>query len=140
MTFVDYDSDGDLDLSISTNDARSPLLYRNDGTLNHWLQLKLVGRESNRDAIGARVEVAAGGLKMMREVAGANYHQHAEYLPLHFGLGGNTKADVINVRWPSGITQTFTDITGDQRLTIDEFDGILTMVRRVLPGWGNPDG
>jgi hypothetical protein len=139
VNFVDYDNDGDLDIFFLAHLA--VLFYRNEGTDNHWLKLKLVGIQSNRDAIGARVKVMAGGLSMLREIA-ASSHQvlHPDHLPIHFGLGQNPKADVIDIRWPSGITQTFSGIAADQHLTIDEMEGILVVVRRVFPDSGFPAG
>ncbi len=143
VSFVDYDNDGDLDLFLTRSYTKSGgnVFYRNDGTENRWLSLKLVGRQSNRDAIGARVKVMTGELSMLREIAGGSHQwYHAELLPVHFGLGRNSKADVIEIRWPSGITQTFTDIPASQRLTIDEFEGILIVVRKIFPDLGYPKG
>jgi hypothetical protein len=141
VSFVDYDDDGDLDILMGIHGQSKFALYRNDGTSNRWLQLKLVGAQSNRDAIGARVKVTAGGLSMLREIAGGsfNFCQH-DRLPLHFGLGRNAQADVIEIRWPSGITQTFTDIPADQRLTIDEIEELLVIVRHIFPDSGHPVG
>lgn len=135
--FVDYDNDGNLDIFLT---GSPPALYRNGGTPNHWLKLELVGRLSNRDAIGARIKVVAGELSMLREIAESSHHLHPAHLPVHFGLGQNPQANVMDIRWPSGITQTFTDIPADQHLTIDEFEGILVVVRKVLPDLGDPKG
>jgi len=134
--FVDYDSDGDLDIFLAITNA----LYRNNGTGNHWLQMKLVGSKSNRDAVGARARVIAGELSMIREIFSFSHSNHSDRLPLHFGLGVNQKADLIEIRWPGGIVQTFTDIPADQRITIDESEGILTVIRQVIPDSGQPDG
>jgi len=140
-SFVDYDNDGDLDIFISPWIGVGAVLYQNNGTSNHWLQLKLLGEQSNRDAIGARVKVIAGGLEMLREMAGSSgIGSMQDRLPLHFGLANNTQADVIGIRWPSGIFQTFTDIPANQRLTINELEGILIMVYDVFPAGGEPAG
>jgi len=85
--FVDYDSDGDLDIFLAITNA----LYRNNGTGNHWLQMKLVGSKSNRDAVGARARVIAGELSMIREIFSFSHSNHSDRLPLHFGLGVNQK-------------------------------------------------
>jgi len=140
-SFVDYDNDGDLDIFISPWLGGGTTLYRNDGTANHWLQLNLVGVQSNRDAIGARVTVIAGGLKMLREMAGSSgIGAMQDRLPLHFGLAGSPQADVIEIRWPSGIVQTLMDIPADQRLTINELEGIQVVLYGVSPAAGDPGG
>ena len=143
VSFVDYDNDGDLDIFTGKSLGGSTIaLYRNDGTPNHWLQLKLVGAQSNQDAIGARVKVMADGLSMLREVAGCSggwYGNKQDRLPVHFGLGQNLQADMIEIRWPSGIIQTFTNILANQRLTIVELEGILVVVHSVFPTFGYPE-
>jgi hypothetical protein len=108
---ADYDRDGDLDLvklyeSGESLDVNPPLqLWRND-TANpgNSLQIKLVGCESNRDAVGAVVKLKAGSLNMMRQVKTAMGAKSQNELVLHFGLGSATYADSIEVKWPSGLT------------------------------------
>ncbi|MBI1922933.1 VCBS repeat-containing protein [Candidatus Poribacteria bacterium] len=141
VNFVDYDNDGNLDIFTGRRIGFKESFYRNDGTANHWLKLKLVGAKSNRDAIGARVKVKAGVLSMLREIAGGSgrgSHQHR--VPLHFGLGTNPQADVIEIRWPSGIIQTLTNIPANQRLTIHELEGVLVVVHNAFPAFGAPTG
>ena len=149
VSFLDYDNDGDLDIFTGANSssinyqpaAMQFSVYRNNGTPNHWLQLKLVGAQSNRDAIGARIKVLSGGLSMLREVARSSGHAIApDHLPAHFGLGQNRQTDVIEIRWPSGLVQSFTNIPANQRLTIHELDGLLVVVRNVFPSFDNPKG
>ncbi len=136
--FVDYDNDGNLDIFMAARDRTR--LYQNVGTSNKWLQIKLVGRLSNRDAIGARIKVVSGELSMIREIMSGAFLYNPDRLPAHFGLGLNQKVDLVEVRWPSGIVQTFTDIPADQRITIDEIEGIITVIRKVIPDSGHPDG
>jgi len=148
VSFVDYDNDGDLDIFTGANSSSSNYqpaamqfsVYRNNGTPNHWLQLKLVGAQSNRDAIGARIKVLSGGLSMLREVAGSSGYIRPDRLPIHFGLEQNRQADVIEIRWPSGLVQSFTNIPANQRLTIHELEGLLVVVRNVFPSFDNPKG
>jgi len=111
--FGDYDGDGNLDLFLSQR------LFRNNGNPNHWLQLKLIGTISNRSAIGTRVKLVAGGLEQYREVSGGNGFSQ-NIFALGFGLGSYTQADTIEVRWPSGITQTLTNIAANQVITVVE--------------------
>src|SRR5688572_9125001 len=97
----DYDNDGDLDiLSVNVNDR--PNLYRNDGgNRNHWIGFRLQGTRSNRNAIGARVELEAGGRKQIAEVrSGGNYISHDD-MRVHFGLGDTQRVDRVRVRWPN---------------------------------------
>jgi hypothetical protein len=101
----DFDNDGRLDL-YQTNADQLPMLYHNqtEGAGN-WVQLKLIGVKSNRDAIGARVTLKAGGLTMIREVNGGNGYSGQSTLRLHFGIGQATKIDSVEIRWPSGVVQ-----------------------------------
>jgi hypothetical protein len=101
----DFDNDGDLDiLSINLNDR--PNLYRNDGgNRNHWIGFRLEGTRSNRSAIGARVEIEAGGRKQISEVrSGGNYISHDD-MRIHFGLGEILRVDRVRIRWPNGNTE-----------------------------------
>jgi enediyne biosynthesis protein E4 len=73
--------------------------------VGNWVELKLEGVKSNRDAIGSRVTLKAGGQTMIREVNGGNGYSGQSTLRLHFGLGPATKIDSLEIRWPSGATQ-----------------------------------
>ena len=101
----DYDNDGDVDLFIANlNDL--PSLLRNDGGNRHnWLGLQLVGTQSNRDAIGARVRVVAKDLKQLREVHRGYGFQAQHDHRLLFGLGDRQRVDRVEIYWPSGRQQ-----------------------------------
>jgi hypothetical protein len=87
---------------------------------NNWLKLKLVGTKSNRSAIGARVLLKSGSRSQAQEVTSqSSYYSHND-LRLHFGLGQNEKADVIEIRWPSGEIETLKNIAANQIVTIKE--------------------
>ena len=102
----DFDNDGRLDL-YQTNADQDSLFYRNAGTdTGHWIELKLVGTRSNRDAIGARVTVKAAGRSMIREVDGGNGYAGQSSARVHFGLGSATAVESLQIRWPSGTVQT----------------------------------
>ena len=101
----DMDNDGDIDLLIvNLNDT--PTLLRNDGgTRNNWLGLKLIGSESNRDAIGAQVRVRAAGLNLVREVHRGYGFQAGHDQRLLIGLGAHEQIDAVEIRWPAGRQQ-----------------------------------
>ncbi len=117
--FGDFDNDGDVDVLI-VNLNEPPSLLRNDVTGgNHWLKVKLVGKQSNRSAIGARVIAKYGTKKQAQEVASQSSFFSANDLRLHFGLGPATSAD-LEVRWPSGLRQTFAGLSVDRIIVIEE--------------------
>jgi enediyne biosynthesis protein E4 len=118
--FGDFDNDGDID-ALVMNMNEPPSLLRNDylGT-NHWISLRLEGTRSNRSAIGALVTVTAGGHATVRAVLSqSSYYSHDD-VRLHFGLGANTIAESIVIRWPSGATETLAQVKGDRVVTIRE--------------------
>jgi enediyne biosynthesis protein E4 len=118
--FGDYDNDGDVDVLIVNMNERPSLLRNDYAGPNSWLGIRLEGRASNPTAIGATVIVSAGGRTQARAVVSqSSYYSHDD-LRLHFGLGAATKADRIEVRWPSGTMQVLTDAGERQILTIRE--------------------
>ena len=117
---ADYDNDGDLDvLVVNLNDR--PSLYRNDANnKNHWIAFRLEGTRSNRDAIGARIEIETNGKKKVSEVrSGGSYLSHDD-LRVHFGLGDATAVDHVRIRWPNGNTQELGGFDADQLVTLRE--------------------
>jgi hypothetical protein len=118
--YGDFDLDGDLDILISTNNGPA-YLFRNDGgNSNHWLRVKTVGTKSNRDGIGAVVRVrSASGVQWQTVHSGSSYCSQSE-LPLTFGLGRDTKVDSLEIEWPSGTKQRFTNLDANQFLAVEE--------------------
>jgi hypothetical protein len=123
--YADIDNDGALDVLLTTNGGRA-WLFHNEGGTNHSLRVKLVGTKSNRNGIGTIVRVTSGGEKQWQMLrSGSSYLSQSE-LVLTFGLGGATKADSIEVQWPSGQVDKASAIAGDQSLTFEEGKGVTT--------------
>jgi hypothetical protein len=117
---ADFDDDGDLDiLVININDR--PSFYRNDGgNRNHWIGFRLEGTRSNRSAIGARVEIEAGGRRQISYVLSGGSYLSQNDLRVHFGLGDVTRVDRVRIRWPNGNTEERGPVEADRVITIKE--------------------
>ena len=134
ISLADYDRDGDLDVLVGNSNmrlppemrARRPLkvaLFENRiGQRNHWLNVRLIGGENaNRDALGARVTVVAGDLRLTRELSGGVGHAgQNDARELAFGLGANARVERLEVRWPDadGSVSVFTDLPADRCVVI----------------------
>ncbi|MHC4590010.1 MAG: CRTAC1 family protein [Planctomycetota bacterium] len=121
--FADYDGDGDLDLCVTADAGEETHLWRNDTvTSNHWLRVELLGRSSNYSAVGARVEVTAGGATTVQEVSGGAGRGSFNSLPVEFGLGAAASVEQIVIRWPNGHVQTLPGVAADQAIQVIEPD------------------
>jgi hypothetical protein len=116
----DIDNDGDSDLLLM-NVGEPPVLLRNDGgNGNRWLGIKLVGTKSNRDAVGTKVSVMAGGGRRIKHRLGGTSYCSASDERLLFGLGSNGSISEIEVRWPNGQVSTLENVRTNQYITIKE--------------------
>ncbi len=116
----DFDNDGDPDLLLM-NAGEAPALLRNDGgNRNHWIGINLTGTKSNRDAVGAKVTVTAGGSRRSKQRLGGTSYCSASDPRLLFGLGARRKIDEVEVRWPSGQISSLKNVRANQYLTIKE--------------------
>jgi hypothetical protein len=123
--YADIDNDGALDVLLTTNGGRA-WLFHNEGGTSHSLRLKLVGTKSNRDGIGAVVRLTSGGAKQWQMLrSGSSYLSQSE-LVLTFGMGGATKADSVEVQWPSGQVDKIASLAADQTVTVEEGKGVTT--------------
>jgi hypothetical protein len=121
--FGDWDDDGDVDLVVMNNDDVPNLLRNETGNGNHWIRLRLVGRESNRDGIGSFVAVAAGGKRQIDELRSGTSYLSQNDLRLHFGLGAVDRIERLEIRWPSGRRETLLDLPVDEELLLREGAG-----------------
>jgi hypothetical protein len=126
----DIDNDGDLDLVVNNLDG-APTVLRNDGgNRNRFVIIDLEGRSSNRSALGAVVTVRAGDLVQRAERrSGGSYLSHGD-VRLHFGLGLAGRIDSIDVRWPGGAVEHFTEVPADTVIKLIEGSGAVRVVHR----------
>jgi hypothetical protein len=121
--FGDYDNDGDVDVLIVNMDDR-PTLLRNDSTGGHWITLQLIGTKSNRDGIGAKVTIQAGGRRRLSVVqSGGSYISHND-MRVHVGLGATARVDRLTINWPSGQVDTADALAADRFYVAREGAGI----------------
>ena len=123
VSLADYDVDGRLDVLLTYFKATGSTaqLYRNTGTGNHWLEIDLVGVAANRDAVGAKVLVTAGGKTQLRgQNGGVHFEFGQNHQRLHFGLGASTTVEELRVVWPSGPDTVIADVPADRLLRITQ--------------------
>ncbi|MGH9583126.1 MAG: ASPIC/UnbV domain-containing protein, partial [Bryobacteraceae bacterium] len=116
----DLYNDGRVDAVVTTNGGQVHILRNKTVNGNHWLTLTLVGHKSNRDGIGAVAEVVTSSGSQYATVTTAGSYLSSSDKRLHFGLGHDAFAKEIHIRWPSGTTQTLTNVKGDRFLVINE--------------------
>ncbi len=116
----DYDNDGRVDMLVVDAEGAPLLLHNQAQSTNHWLSLRLRGHLSNRDGIGAMLTVSAGGRKWRQAVSTGGSFLSASDGRAHIGLGSSSRADRIEIRWPSGEQTVLTDIPGDRIVDVDE--------------------
>jgi enediyne biosynthesis protein E4 len=125
MAIGDFDNDGAVDVLVSVNDAAPVLLRNKIGNQNHWLGLKLAGKKSNPDAIGARITYQSGDLKRSRTKVGGGSYLSSHDPRIVLGIGKRTKIDWLEIKWPQpgGAVERFTELPIDRYITIVEGQG-----------------
>ena len=116
--FADYDDDGDTDVYVANSDGRGRLLRNDTENGNSWLRVELAGVRANRDGVGARVVVEAGGRLQARELSGGSSYASASDPRLLLGLGRAQQVDRLAVRWPGGAVQWLGDISPNRTIRI----------------------
>ena len=117
---ADYDNDGRLDIAINNMNGAANLLRNEGGHLQHWIAIRTVGRQSNRDGIGTRIQVRAGGQQQVDEVRSGGSYLSQNDLRVHFGLGNRTLVDEITLHWPSGHVDRLQRVPADRIITVEE--------------------
>jgi hypothetical protein len=120
----DIDNDGRVDVVVSTNDGPAHILRNETVTPHHWLTLKLKGHKSNRDGIGAEIKLTTSAGSQYVTVSTCGSYLSAKDKRAHFGLGGDSAAQKLEIRWPSGIVQVLNNVRGDQMVEIEEPSGL----------------
>jgi hypothetical protein len=125
--FADYDNDGKVDAFVVNLGGRGTLLHNVSTGTGHWIEIRLRGSNtpskhsaSNRDGIGAMVDVWAGGQHQLAERVASSGYLSQNDGRLHFGLGAADTIDKLVVHWPSGRTQTLQNLSADRVLTVEE--------------------
>jgi hypothetical protein len=138
---ADYNVDGFLDLFVTNGFNLRPKyfggpnkLFRNKGNGKHWVEIDLVGRQSDRDATGARIYATANGVRQLRVQNGAYHRWSQDMKRAHFGLAGATAVD-LRVEWPSGNVQTFKGVATDKLYRITEGSGIVAVKPGAAPAY-----
>jgi hypothetical protein len=127
---ADFDNDGDLDILVSNNGQKPQLLRNDGGNANHWLEILLIGTQSNRDGVGARLKVSAGDLVLYDQRKGGMSYQSAQDPRLHFGLGSRSNIDALEILWPSGSVTKLTNLQSNRIIAVKEGAGL---VERPFP-------
>jgi enediyne biosynthesis protein E4 len=116
----DLDGDGRLDLVVSAISAPAEIWINESPGNNHWLEIKLQGTKSNRDGIGARIKVVTADGAQYNHMTTACGYASSSAGPVHFGLGKNASADLVEIRWPSGTVQQLKNVAADRIVTVKE--------------------
>jgi enediyne biosynthesis protein E4 len=121
--FGDFDNDGDVDILVVNLDDR-PTLLRNDTVGGQWITVRLEGTESNRDAIGARVTLEAGGTRQIAEIRSGGSYLSQNDVRAHFGLAQARQVDRLTIRWPNGRIETAAGLATNRFYVAREGQGI----------------
>jgi hypothetical protein len=121
--FADLDNDGDIDIVVNNVNDRPDLFRTTSPEGRNWLLIKLVGHKSNRSAIGARVRAVVADRVQVQEVRGGGSYYAQNDLRVHFGLGSATHVNRVEVRWPTGVEESWLDVPANRIVTLEEGTG-----------------
>jgi hypothetical protein len=118
--FGDLDGDGRIDVVATALSAEAEIWMNRSGNSGHWLDVALRGTRSNRDGIGARIKVVTRGGTQYNHMTTSVCYASSSDGPVHFGLGADARADVVEIHWPSGKVQTLQNVEADRVLKVTE--------------------
>ncbi len=121
MAWADYNRDGSLDAMVFTHDGDNNQLFCNNGNTGNWMNVRLIGTNSNKSGIGARVKLKSNGVWQIREILPVSGFGSQNSIRAHFGIGEATSIDSLVVNWPNGYTQIITSgINKNTFITVTE--------------------
>ena len=118
--FGDFDGDGRMDIVVTALGANAELWMNRSENTGHWLDIALEGTKSNRDGIGTRIKVVTSAGAQYNHMTSSVGYASSSYGPVHFGLGTDAAAKLVEIHWPSGIVQTLREVAGDRVLRVRE--------------------
>ncbi|MGD0697056.1 MAG: CRTAC1 family protein [Terriglobia bacterium] len=121
--FGDFDGDGKVDVVVSALGSQAEIWMNRTEGAGHWLDVQLEGTKSNRDGMGAVVKVVTKAGTQYNHMTSSVGYASSSHGPVHFGLGEEAKAELVEIRWPSGIVQTLRNVTADLVLSVKEAAG-----------------
>jgi hypothetical protein len=124
LATADFFNDGQIGIAVNCR-GDSPVILRNEGTSNHWLEVLLIGTKSNRDGIGSLLKLSSGGVVQVDQSKGGTSYMSASDPRIHFGLGKRSKIDSLQITWPSGKVDKLTDVPVDSAIAVKEGVGIV---------------
>jgi hypothetical protein len=130
----DFRNNGRLDLLVRQVGGGPLMLYENNFPQRHYLKISLRGRQSNRLGVGARLTAVVNGQPLIREMYPVNSFRSQMPNLVHFGLGSADRLERLEVRWPSGKQQVFSELAADAHILVDESKEGAAAIEKVVPG------
>jgi enediyne biosynthesis protein E4 len=124
LATADFLNDGQLGIAVNCR-GDAPMILRNEGTANHWLEVLLIGTKSNRDGIGSVLRLTSEGVVQVDQAKGGTSYMSASDPRIHFGLGKRNKIDSLQITWPSGRVDKLTSVPTDTIIAVKEGVGIV---------------
>lgn len=124
LATADFLNDGQVGIAVNCR-GESPLILRNEGSPNHWVEIQLIGTKSNRDGIGALLKLSSGGVIQVDQSKGGTSYMSASDPRIHFGLGKRSKIESLQITWPSGQVDKLANVPIDSIVAVKEGVGIV---------------